>query len=198
MIYFDNAASGWPKPAEVLQAVMHYMEHVGANPGRSGHQLSVEAARIVYETREGLAELLGVSGPLRIVFGPNATEALNLALLGLLRPGDHVITSSMEHNSVMRPLRELERHGVKVSVIHCSPQARSVRPPAGAAAAPAPAPSSPRRTSRNRCASCSCPTLNRVERVRCLPSERTITASSFRPRGRIQPRGSGMGGDLRS
>ncbi len=84
MIYFDNAASGWPKPAEVLQAVLHYMEHVGANPGRSGHQLAVEGARIVYETREGLAELLGVSDPLRIVFGPNATEALNLALLGLL------------------------------------------------------------------------------------------------------------------
>lgn len=122
MIYLDNAASGWPKPPEVLQAMARFMEQVGANPGRSGHRLAVEAARIVYEAREGLVALLGAGDPLRIVFGLNATEALNLALAGLLMPGDHVITSSMEHNSVMRPLRALEADGVAVSVVHCSPE----------------------------------------------------------------------------
>jgi cysteine desulfurase/selenocysteine lyase len=122
MIYFDNAASGWPKPPEVLQAMAHYMEHVGANPGRSGHRLAVQAARIVYQARESVARLLGVGDPLRVVFAVNATEALNLALAGILRPGDHVITSSVEHNSVMRPLRALERRGVTLSVVHCSPE----------------------------------------------------------------------------
>ena len=122
MIYLDNAASGWPKPPAVVEAMTHFMEQVGANPGRAGHRLLVEAARTVYRARENLAALLGVSDPLRIVFAANATEALNLALIGLLRPGDHVITSSMEHNSVMRPLRALERQGVQVSVVHCSPE----------------------------------------------------------------------------
>ncbi len=122
MIYFDNAASGWPKPPAVLQAMAHFAEQVGANPGRSGHRLAVEAARIVYGTRESLASLFGVGDPLRIVFALNATEALNLALLGLLRPGDHVITSSIEHNSVMRPLRALQHQGVAVSIVHCSPE----------------------------------------------------------------------------
>ena len=122
MIYLDNAATGWPKPPEVTQAMVDFMQRVGANAGRSGHRLSVEAARIVYQARERLATLLGVGDPLRIVFGRNATEALNLALAGLLRPGDHAITSSLEHNSVMRPLRALERRGVRLSVVHTSPQ----------------------------------------------------------------------------
>jgi cysteine desulfurase/selenocysteine lyase len=122
MIYFDNAATSWPKPPGVTEAMVHFMQEVGANPGRSGHQLSVEAGRIVYETREAVAELFNIEAPLRIAFGPNATEGLNLALRGYLRPGDHVITSSMEHNSVMRPLRALERKGVELTVVACSPE----------------------------------------------------------------------------
>lgn len=122
IIYFDNAASGWPKPPVVLDAMRRFMEQVGANPGRSGHRRAVEAARVVYTAREGLAALFRVQDPLRIVFAANATEALNLALVGLLRPGDGVITSSMEHNAVMRPLRELERQGVELTVLPCSPQ----------------------------------------------------------------------------
>jgi len=122
MIYLDNAATSWPKPPGVLEAMIHFMQEVGANPGRSGHRLSVEAGRIVYETREALAELFHIEDPLRIVFTLNVTEALNLALYGILRPGDHVITSSMEHNSVMRPLRALERTGVELTVVTCSPQ----------------------------------------------------------------------------
>lgn len=120
MIYLDNAATSWPKPKEVGEAMLHFLEAVGASPGRSGHRLSIEAGRILYQTRESIATLFNVKDPLRIVFGSNATEALNLALKGLLRPGDHVITSSMEHNSVMRPMRALEKDGVKVTVVACS------------------------------------------------------------------------------
>lgn len=96
------------------------MDEIGANPGRSGHRLSVEAARVVYEARESMAELVNAPDPLRVVFGSNATEALNLALNGLLRAGDHVVTSGMEHNSVMRPLRFLEQQGVSLTVVRCS------------------------------------------------------------------------------
>jgi PAS domain-containing protein len=95
----------------------NFMEHIGGSPGRSGHRLSIEAARIVFEARERLASLFNVSDPLRIVLTRNATEGLNIAIFGLLRQGDHVITSSMEHNSVMRPLRVMEARGVDLTVI---------------------------------------------------------------------------------
>jgi len=127
MIYLDNAATSWPKPPGVAAAMLHFLDQVGANPGRSGHRLSVEAGRIVYQAREALAALFNVRDPLRVVFAANATEALNLALHGYLRPGDHVITSSMEHNSVMRPLRALARppagrERIALTVIPCSSQ----------------------------------------------------------------------------
>lgn len=122
MIYFDNAATSWPKPPRVTEAMVHFMRDVGANPGRSAHRLSIAAGRIIYQAREALAQLFNIADSLRIVFGSNATEALNLALRGLLRPGDHVITSWVEHNSVMRPLRALEREGVEVTTVPCSPQ----------------------------------------------------------------------------
>jgi len=96
------------------------MSEIGANAGRSGHRLAVEAGHIVYEAREAVADLFNAPDPLRIVFGLNVTEAMNLALRGYLRPGDHVITSSMEHNAVMRPLRQLEREGVALTVLPCS------------------------------------------------------------------------------
>ncbi|MBW2636643.1 MAG: aminotransferase class V-fold PLP-dependent enzyme [Deltaproteobacteria bacterium] len=120
-IYMDNAATSWPKPEETLTAMADYARSVGANPGRSGHSMSVDAGRVIFDTRDGVAELFGVTNPLRIIFTKNATEALNIAILGLLKPGDHVITSAMEHNSVMRPLRAMEKRGVEVSVIPCSP-----------------------------------------------------------------------------
>ncbi len=122
LIYLDNAATSWPKPPEVAQAMLHSMQQVGANPGRSGHRLSIEAARIVYEAREAVAALFHAPDPLRVVFTANVTQALNLALHGWLRPGDHVVTSGMEHNAVMRPLRALEANGVQVSVVPCSAQ----------------------------------------------------------------------------
>jgi cysteine desulfurase family protein len=120
LIYLDNAATTWPKPEGVLDAMKNYMENTGGSPGRSGHRLSIEAARIVYSCRERISRILGADDPLRIIFTKNATEALNIATTGLLKPGDHVITSGMEHNSVMRPLRALESSGVEISVVNCS------------------------------------------------------------------------------
>jgi len=120
MIYLDNAATSFPKPPSVKEAMVKFMEEVGANPGRSGHLLSIEAARILYEAREALSLCFHVKDPSRIIFTLNATESINLALKGLLRPGDHVITSSLEHNSVMRPLRDLEKKGIQLSVLPCS------------------------------------------------------------------------------
>jgi cysteine desulfurase family protein len=119
MIYFDNPATSWPKPPQVKEAMNRFMEEVGANPGRSGHVLSIEAARIIYEAREALSVLFHVKDSSRIVFTLNATESINLALKGLLKYRDHVITSSMEHNSVMRPLRDLEKRGIALTVVPC-------------------------------------------------------------------------------
>ena len=121
MIYFDNAATSWPKPEAVRAALSDYFGDAGGNPGRSGHRMSVAAARIVENARERLAELFHASDPSRIVFTQNATHALNLALYGVLRPGDHVVTTSVEHNSVMRPLRHLETLGAEVTVVACGP-----------------------------------------------------------------------------
>jgi cysteine desulfurase family protein len=124
MIYFDNAATSWPKPPGVRAAMDEYFGEAGGNPGRSGHRMSIAAARIVECTREALGELLNAPDPSRIIFTHNATHALNLVLQGLLRPGDHVVTTSMEHNSVMRPLRYCEGLGVEVTVVACSPEGR--------------------------------------------------------------------------
>lgn len=120
LIYFDNAATSRPKPEETYAAMDRFSRRIGGSPGRSGHRLSIEAGRIVMDARETLSRLLGIDDPFQVVFTKNATEALNIAMNGLLAPGDHVITSSMEHNSVMRPLRNLETGGVKLSVIRCS------------------------------------------------------------------------------
>jgi len=111
LIYLDNAASSHPKPDSVYEAVDGALR-LGANPGRSGHHAALEAARLVLGAREGLAELLGVLDASRVIFTLNGTQALNLALKGILRSGDHVVTTCMEHNSVLRPLAALERRGV--------------------------------------------------------------------------------------
>ncbi len=120
MIYLDNAATSWPKPAEVIKVMTDVLEHAGGNPGRSGHRLSVAAARVIYDTREEVARFFGIADPLRVVFTSNATHAINLALQGILKPGDRVVTSSVEHNAVMRPLRYLEKQGVRLSIVRCA------------------------------------------------------------------------------
>ena len=132
LLYFDNAATSWPKPEETAGRHEPLSPRNRRLPGRSGHRLSIEAGRIILEARESVARLFGVEDPFRIVFTKNATEALNIALRGLLKAGDHVITSSMEHNSVMRPLRALEKEGVDCigsSLLHPG-RARSRRDPA--------------------------------------------------------------------
>ena len=120
LIYFDNAATSWPKPPGVAAAMTNFIQEIGANPGRSGHRLAVDSSRVVYAAREAIAQLFNATDPLRVVFGSNVTEALNLSLYGLLQPGDHVITTSLEHNSVMRPLRALASQGVELTVAPCS------------------------------------------------------------------------------
>ena len=120
VIYLDNAATSWPKPKQMLEAMINFTNNVGSNPGRSGHRLSVEAGRIVCDARDNIAKLFNIEDPMHVVFGLNATDGLNLAIRGTLQKGDHVITSSMEHNSVMRPLRDLEKEGVEITVVQCS------------------------------------------------------------------------------
>ncbi|NLW34133.1 MAG: aminotransferase class V-fold PLP-dependent enzyme [Syntrophorhabdus aromaticivorans] len=122
MIYLDNAATSFPKPEETIEHLTRFVTTVGGNPGRSGHKLSVEAARIIFEAREKLAEFIHGKRSERLIFTANGTESLNLAILGLLDENDHVITTSLEHNSVMRPLMHLkERRGVEYTVIQCGP-----------------------------------------------------------------------------
>ena len=113
-VYLDNAATSHPKPESVYRAVDEYMRETGANPGRGAHRLALGAARMVYDVRESLADFFGVSDPARIVFTANATESINLGLFGLLQPGDRVVTTSMEHNAVVRPLWQLQQKGVEV------------------------------------------------------------------------------------
>ena len=121
MIYFDNAATSWPKPPGLAEAMATFLAEAGASPGRSGHRLALKSGRIVYQAREAVAELFHSPDPLRVAFTHNITSALNQALWGILKKGDHVVTSSIEHNSMMRPLRELERQGVELSVVQCAP-----------------------------------------------------------------------------
>ncbi|MDT8443467.1 MAG: aminotransferase class V-fold PLP-dependent enzyme [Desulfuromonadales bacterium] len=113
-IYLDNAATSFPKPPQVIEAVERTLRQNAANPGRGGHQLSLQAGRLVMECREAVARFFGVADSARIAFTANATEAINLGLFGLLLPGDRVVTTSMEHNAVVRPLRALSDQGVEV------------------------------------------------------------------------------------
>ena len=116
MIYLDNAATTLQKPPCVGQAMLDALEHAG-NPGRGAHEPTLHAARIVYHAREILATLLHAEGPDCIAFTANVTQALNTALCGLVRPGDHVITTVCEHNSVLRPLYRLREQGAEVSFV---------------------------------------------------------------------------------
>ncbi|HUT84647.1 MAG TPA: aminotransferase class V-fold PLP-dependent enzyme, partial [Thermodesulfobacteriota bacterium] len=120
MIYFDNAATSWPKPPEVIVAMTDFMERAGANPGRSGHRMSLEAGRIVFNAREKVAELFGIRDSSRVIFTVNGTYGINLGIKGLLRERGRVVVTSMEHNSVMRPLRHLEEtKKIKITVVQC-------------------------------------------------------------------------------
>ena len=116
MIYFDNAATTLQKPACVVQAVTEAMCSLG-NSGRGVHSGALSAARIIYETRMALADLFGAESPERIAFTANSTQALNIAIKGVLSPGDHVIATALEHNSVLRPLYEMEEQGTELTIL---------------------------------------------------------------------------------
>ncbi len=111
VIYLDNAASSWPKPSGVAKAMCEAVENYAANPGRGAHQLALEASRQIYTCRVALAELFGVGNPENIIFTKNTTEALNIPILCFLKKGDHVLTTGVEHNSVIRPLEYLRQKG---------------------------------------------------------------------------------------
>lgn len=121
-VYLDNAATSWPKAPCVIRAMEDYLSHGGGSPGRAAHGKSLDSARMVYNVRDLLSSMFNATATDRVVFTKNATEALNLILFGFLNTGDHVVTSSMEHNAVMRPLRQLETCGVKLSVVRCDRQ----------------------------------------------------------------------------
>ena len=115
MIYFDNSATSFPKPRCVMRAASKYATHYGGNAGRSGHKLSLKSAELLYNARETVARHIGFDRPERVVFTQNATYALNLAIKGLITEPCHIITSNMEHNSVLRPLNSLKKIGVSYS-----------------------------------------------------------------------------------
>ncbi len=119
-IYLDNAATTFPKPECVYVAVDHYNRYLGANPGRGSNQKTLKAGSILLDTREALSRLFNISDSSRIAFTLNITESLNTGLKGILKPGDHVITTSMEHNAVARPLFVLEKQGVEWTKVQCS------------------------------------------------------------------------------
>ena len=121
MIYLDNAATSFPKPPQVSEAIADLLAHRAGNPGRSGHGLAVAAQAVVADTRRQLASFFGARDPSRVVFALNATDALNTALWGLLRPGDRVVTTSVEHNAMVRPLSALAERGVAVERVPCAP-----------------------------------------------------------------------------
>jgi cysteine desulfurase family protein len=119
-IYLDNAATSWPKPEAVYRAVEQYQRDIGAAAGRGAYADALESGRLVELARSGVARLIGAGDPRRIVFTHNGTDSLNLAIHGFLQPGDHVVTTAAEHNSVLRPLRDLENcGGVKVTRVSC-------------------------------------------------------------------------------
>lgn len=126
MIYLDNAATSYRKPDEVIKAVTEAMLSCG-NSGRGAHKASLDASRMIYDTRKLLSEMFHAQGPDRVAFTANSTESLNMAIQGLFKPGDHVITTMIDHNSVLRPLYLMEQRGVKLTILPVS-QSGILRP----------------------------------------------------------------------
>lgn len=124
LVYFDNAATSFPKPDIVYNSIMKVMKEYGANPGRSGHKLALKLGREIFETRELLAKLFNIKNPMNLIFTFNCTESLNIGIKGILQKGDHVITTSMEHNSVLRPLKALEKEGIELTIVNGDPMGR--------------------------------------------------------------------------
>ncbi|HYG73752.1 MAG TPA: aminotransferase class V-fold PLP-dependent enzyme [Planctomycetota bacterium] len=112
MIYFDNAATSYPKPPEVYEAMLKFMQELGGNPGRSGHRMATGAEAMINECRNALSKFFGGKDPNRCIFTLNCSDALNMAIKGTVKSGDHVITTALEHNSISRPLQQMADDGV--------------------------------------------------------------------------------------
>ena len=117
MIYLDNAATTFPKPNEVYNSVDDCIRNYCANPGRGAHNLSIKCESKIFDCRERLSMLLNIENPLNIIFTSNATDSLNIAIKGVLKPGDHAITTMIEHNSVLRPLYSLKKFNIETTII---------------------------------------------------------------------------------
>ena len=117
MIYLDNAATSFPKPSKVYEEVLNCMKNYCANPGRGSHDMAIISAMKVMETRNLICELFNIKDPFNLIFTSNATEALNIAIKGVLKNGDHVISTVIEHNSVLRPLNSMEKQGVEITLV---------------------------------------------------------------------------------
>lgn len=124
MIYLDNAATTFPKPGVMLMEMNRCIREYCGNPGRSGHSMSMKTGEMVYRTRKEIAQMFGIEDGSHVVFTSNTTEGLNLAIKGVLEPGDHVITTYMEHNSVLRPLKYLEQYGIRTTAVKCKKDGR--------------------------------------------------------------------------
>lgn len=125
-VYLDNAATSFPKPKAVSEAMIHFIEEIGANVGRGSYRSAYSADEVVYDTRERLKSLFGASDSKNVIFTPNVTYALNIILKGFLKPGDHVLVSSMEHNAVMRPLTQLAHEGITFDRIPCTQEGKLI------------------------------------------------------------------------
>lgn len=123
--YLDHAATSWPKPPDVVEAMSHALSTAGGNPGRGAHALGLAATRLIHRARTDVAAFLGVPDARDLSFQPSCTYALNLALFGLIEPGQRVVACSTEHNAVARPLTELARRGVELAVVHADAEGRA-------------------------------------------------------------------------
>lgn len=122
MIYLDNAATTYPKPQRVREAMSIAMKNYCANPGRSGYKMSMDTAQKVYQCREKISKFFNASGPECVIFTLNCTMSSNIVLKGILKPGDHVVVSCLEHNAVMRPINALERQGIEYTIAGVYPE----------------------------------------------------------------------------
>ena len=127
--YLDNAATSWPKPPEVAAAMTEFLAHEAANPGRAGHRMAVAAEKMIDRVRKQLTEFIGGTDIHRLVFTMNCTDALNIAFKSILRSGDHVITTMLEHNSVSRPLQAMADAGfITLTRVSFSPETGTIDP----------------------------------------------------------------------
>lgn len=122
MIYLDQAATSWPKPPQVVEAMSEFMTKTGANPGRGGYGSALEAGRQVLQVREKVAAFFGIDDSSQVVFTANCTESINMVMWGALWEGDHVILSSMEHNATARTAQTLSKRGLSTTVVGCDPE----------------------------------------------------------------------------